>query len=96
MAHDQPTVVGRRQLQDVYSGALDAVAMDFTFTFDEVIVRGDTAVVRTRTDGKNTVPGPAPALCPRSCASPVSPANPLSVCSVCLCASRDSNPEPAD
>jgi ketosteroid isomerase-like protein len=55
MAHDQPTAVGRRQLQDVYSGALDAVAMDFTFTFDEVIVRGDTAVVRTRTDGKNTV-----------------------------------------
>lgn len=55
MAPDQPTAAGREQLVGVYRGALDAVAMDFTFTFDEVIVRGDTAIARTRTSGRNTV-----------------------------------------
>lgn len=54
-APDQPTAVGRRELNDIYRAALDAVAMDFTFAFDEVIVRDDTAIARTRTDGKNTV-----------------------------------------
>ena len=55
MAPDQPTAVGREQLTDIYRAALDAVVMDFTFAFDEVIVRDDTAVARTRTDGKNTI-----------------------------------------
>jgi uncharacterized protein (TIGR02246 family) len=55
MAPDQPTAVGREQLNDIYRAALDAVAMDFTFAFDEVIVRNDTAIARTRTDGKNTI-----------------------------------------
>lgn len=52
---DMPTAAGRAQLTEVYRGALRAVEMDFRFTFDEVTVRGDTAVARTRTEGKNTV-----------------------------------------
>lgn len=52
---DMEVATGRTQLADVYRGALGAVAMDFTFSFDEVTIRGDTAVARTRTDGTNTV-----------------------------------------
>ncbi len=55
MGPAMPTAVGRQQLHEVYKGALGAVAMDFTFTFDQVVMRDDTAVVRTHTDGKNTV-----------------------------------------
>ena len=55
MGPDMPTTVGRRDLADLYRGALDAVAMDYEFTIDQIAVRGDTAVARTRTDGENTV-----------------------------------------
>ena len=55
MAPDIPTTVGREELTTVYKGALNAVAMDFRFEFDEVVIRGDTAIARTRTSGKNTV-----------------------------------------
>jgi uncharacterized protein (TIGR02246 family) len=55
MGPDLPTAVGRQQLHEVYTSALGAVAMDFTFTFDQIVVRGDTAVARTHANGKNTV-----------------------------------------
>lgn len=55
MGPDMPTAVGHERLDTVYRAALDAVAMDFTFSFDEVSIRGDTAIARTRTDGSNTV-----------------------------------------
>ncbi len=55
MGPDMPTTVGHKQLDTVYRAALDAVAMDFTFSFDEVTIRGDTAIARTHTDGNNTV-----------------------------------------
>ena len=47
--------LGRDQLTAVYRDALAAVAMDFRFEFDEIVIRGDTAVARTRTSGANTV-----------------------------------------
>lgn len=55
MAPDLDVAVGRAALTDVYRAALDAVAMDFTFTFDDVAVWGDTATVRSHTVGTNTV-----------------------------------------
>lgn len=55
MAPDMPAAVGTSQLREVYQGALSAVAMDFSFTFDQVGVRGETAVARTHTEGHNTV-----------------------------------------
>ena len=55
MAPHLPTTVGREQLTAVYRDALGAVAMDFRFDFDEIVIRGDTAVARTRTSGANTI-----------------------------------------
>jgi uncharacterized protein (TIGR02246 family) len=55
MAPELPTTVGKDALEAVYRGALDGVAMDFAFEYDEIVVRGETAIARTRTSGVNTV-----------------------------------------
>jgi uncharacterized protein (TIGR02246 family) len=55
MTPDMPAIVGREQLTAVYTSALEAVTMDFKFEFDDVAVRGEVAVARTRASGQETV-----------------------------------------
>ena len=55
MTPDRPTAIGRAELREVYTGALCAVAMAFSFDFDQISVSGDMAFARTRSSGVNTV-----------------------------------------
>jgi uncharacterized protein (TIGR02246 family) len=55
MADGFPAAVGRAQITDTYASALASVGMDYTYEFDQVETRGDTAVARTRSSGTTTV-----------------------------------------
>ena len=50
------TVVGSRQLTAAYD-AFENMHLDFTFRFDDIIVRGDLAEVRTTGQGTITIRG---------------------------------------
>jgi uncharacterized protein (TIGR02246 family) len=50
-----PTAVGRAQITEIYGSALASVGMDYTYEFDQVETKGDTAVARTTSSGTTTV-----------------------------------------
>jgi uncharacterized protein (TIGR02246 family) len=55
MAGGFPTAAGRSQIAEIYAAAVQAVARDFTYEFDQVQVAGEMAVARTRSSGTATV-----------------------------------------
>lgn len=55
MADGFPAAVGQKEITGIYTSALAAVGMDYTYEFDQVEVTGDTAVARTRSSGTTTV-----------------------------------------
>jgi len=55
MAPGLATASGTDAIAATYSAALEACGMDYTFAFDTIDVRGDTAVALTRTTGATTV-----------------------------------------
>jgi len=55
MAPDLPTACGTDAITATYAAALEACGMDYTFDFDTIDVRDDTAVALTRTAGATTV-----------------------------------------
>jgi ketosteroid isomerase-like protein len=54
MADGFPAAVGQAQITDIYTSALASAGMDYTYEFDQVETRGDTAVARTRSSGTTT------------------------------------------
>ena len=55
MADGFPAAVGQKEITGIYTSALAAVGMDYTYEFDQVAVTGDTAVARTRSSGTTRV-----------------------------------------
>ena len=49
------TVVGSRQLTATYDAVFENMRLDFTFRFDDILVRGDLAAVRTTGQGTITI-----------------------------------------
>ena len=49
------TVVGSRPLAATYDAAFENMRLDFTFQFDEIVVKSDLAVVRTTGQGTITI-----------------------------------------
>ena len=49
------TVVGSRQLAATYDAAFENMRLDFTFQFDDIVVNGDLAAVRTTGQGTITI-----------------------------------------
>jgi ketosteroid isomerase-like protein len=47
MQPDQATAVGTQQLTAVYRAGFDAMTIDPTFDFEDILIKGDLAAVRT-------------------------------------------------